>query len=244
MYREDFDTIMDITKCKTKAGWGADPMQGVETKVKSAFTRSFNKAGLPVRCTIMVEDGKKSKGKKAAPAPVDTGDDAIGGEIAEVRSLTEGRCIRSMQLLFAHMYTRGRCREISASTMMSPSLATMKFYTPAVAWNTTSCHSEQHRHGWLLKLRPACRMRDTQGMYYVHDATMAVQAAAVNAKDDDGEAATEEDIKNMKGVSFVAKAPAGKGKGGKAAASKATTSKGAGRGGAGRGGKAGRGRGK
>ena len=83
--RDDFDTILDITKCKTKAAWGADPMQGVETKVKSAFTRSFNKAGLPVRCTIMVEDGKKSKGKKAAPPPVDIGEDAPGGEIAEVR---------------------------------------------------------------------------------------------------------------------------------------------------------------
>lgn len=61
-------------------------MQGVESKTKAAFTRSFNKSGLPVRCTIMVEDGKKSKGKKAA-APVDTGDDALGGEIAEVCEL-------------------------------------------------------------------------------------------------------------------------------------------------------------
>jgi hypothetical protein len=86
--REDFETILDITKCKTKDGWGADPMQGVETKVKSAFTRSFNKAGLPVRCTIMVEDAKKSRGKKAAPPPVNVDDDEIGGEIAEVRFLT------------------------------------------------------------------------------------------------------------------------------------------------------------
>lgn len=85
--RDDFDTILDITKCKTKADWGADPMQGVETKVKSAFTRSLNKSGLPVRCTIMVEDGKKSKGKKAATRPVDTGEDSMGGEIAEVPPL-------------------------------------------------------------------------------------------------------------------------------------------------------------
>lgn len=95
--REDFDTILDITKCKTKSTWGADPMQGVETKVKSAFTRSFNKAGLPVRCTIMVEDGKKSKGKKAAPPPVDTGDDAPGGEIAEVRLSLAGGVSSSCQ---------------------------------------------------------------------------------------------------------------------------------------------------
>jgi hypothetical protein len=81
------------------------------------------------------------------------------------------------------------------------------------------------------------------------DVRFVVQAAAVNAKDEDGEEedVAEEDIKKMKGVSFVAKAPAGKGKA-KAATGKATASKGgAGRGaakGAGRGGKVGRGRGK
>lgn len=58
-------------------------MKDVETKVKSAFTRAFNKCGLPVKTTIMVEDAKKSKGvKKAAPAEPD--DPEIGGELAEV----------------------------------------------------------------------------------------------------------------------------------------------------------------
>jgi hypothetical protein len=82
-YREDFDSLLDMTKFKTKAGWGTDPMKSVETKVKSAFTRLFNKAGLPVRCTIMVEDAKKSKGRAAAPPP-DDGEQAPGGELAEV----------------------------------------------------------------------------------------------------------------------------------------------------------------
>lgn len=84
-----------MTKFKTAAAWGADPMKGVATKVKSAFTRSFNQAGLPLKCTTMAEDYKRVKGgkevkgkaapkkKKAAAAPAD--DDGIGGEIAEVR---------------------------------------------------------------------------------------------------------------------------------------------------------------
>jgi hypothetical protein len=84
--REDFDAVQDITKFKTAATWGADPMASVETKTKAAFTRSFNKAGLPVRTTIMVEDGKKGV-KKAArpPPPADDDEDALGGEIADVR---------------------------------------------------------------------------------------------------------------------------------------------------------------
>jgi hypothetical protein len=81
-HREDFDTILDITKFKTHASWGIDPMKSVETKVKSAFTRSFNKMGLPVKCTIMVEDGKKAKGARGKVADLD--DEEVGGEIAEV----------------------------------------------------------------------------------------------------------------------------------------------------------------
>jgi hypothetical protein len=85
--REDFDSIQDITKFKTSAGWGADPMKAVETKTKSAFTRSFNQAGLPVRTTIMVEDGKKSKRLRAATVAIEDGDEGFGGELADVRFL-------------------------------------------------------------------------------------------------------------------------------------------------------------
>ena len=78
--------MQDITKFKTAATWGADPMAGVETKVKAAFTRSFNKAGLPVRTTIMVEDSKKGAKKAARPAAAAVDDeDALGGELADVR---------------------------------------------------------------------------------------------------------------------------------------------------------------
>jgi hypothetical protein len=60
-------------------------MKAVETKVKGAFTRTFNKAGLPTRTTIMVEDGKKGKGRaKAAAAVVDEEEEGLGGELADV----------------------------------------------------------------------------------------------------------------------------------------------------------------
>ncbi len=41
--REQFDTILEMGKFKTQASWGGDPMAGVETRTKSAFTRTFNK---------------------------------------------------------------------------------------------------------------------------------------------------------------------------------------------------------
>ena len=63
--------------------------------MKSAFTRSFNKQGLPARTTIMVEDGKKGGTKRggkgggaataAAPADAEADDGGLGGELAEVR---------------------------------------------------------------------------------------------------------------------------------------------------------------
>jgi hypothetical protein len=85
--REDFDAIQDVTKFKTAAGWGADPMKSVDSKVKAAFTRSFNKAGLTVRTTIMIEDGKKVARKTAWPAAAAAHDiDGLGGELADVRS--------------------------------------------------------------------------------------------------------------------------------------------------------------
>lgn len=78
---------MDITKFKTQAPWGKDPMKDIETKVKAAFTRTFNKNGLPVKTTIMVEDAKKTKGTKRAAA-AEPADPEMGGEVAEVRSCT------------------------------------------------------------------------------------------------------------------------------------------------------------
>lgn len=37
--RDDLDFTIDVTKFKTKAAWGEDPMKIVPTQVKSAFTR-------------------------------------------------------------------------------------------------------------------------------------------------------------------------------------------------------------
>lgn len=39
MSREDLDYVMDVTKFKTKGNWNPDPMGGVPTALKSAFTR-------------------------------------------------------------------------------------------------------------------------------------------------------------------------------------------------------------
>jgi hypothetical protein len=41
--REQFDFILDVTKFKSKAEWAEDPMKDIDTKTKSAFTRTFNK---------------------------------------------------------------------------------------------------------------------------------------------------------------------------------------------------------
>lgn len=64
---------MSVTHFKSKADWAEDPMKGVETKVKSAFTRTFNQSGGRVRCNIAVEDFKRKRGRgKAAAPPGDT----------------------------------------------------------------------------------------------------------------------------------------------------------------------------
>lgn len=56
--REQVDAVLDMTKFKTQAPWGADPMKDVATKVKSAFTRY----GKPTR-------GKASRyGEQQEPA--------------------------------------------------------------------------------------------------------------------------------------------------------------------------------
>jgi replication factor C subunit 1 len=41
--REQFDFVLDVTKFKSKAEWAEDPMKDIDTKTKSAFTRTFNK---------------------------------------------------------------------------------------------------------------------------------------------------------------------------------------------------------
>lgn len=40
--RDQWDYVLDVTKFKSKAPWAADPTEGLESKVKSAFTRKFN----------------------------------------------------------------------------------------------------------------------------------------------------------------------------------------------------------
>lgn len=41
--REQYDFVLEVTKFKSKAEWAADPVKSIETRVKSAFTRAFNK---------------------------------------------------------------------------------------------------------------------------------------------------------------------------------------------------------
>ena len=39
MSRDDLDTLLGVTSFKTKGAWNEDPMKGVPTALKSAFTR-------------------------------------------------------------------------------------------------------------------------------------------------------------------------------------------------------------
>ncbi len=39
MARDDLDYVLDVTKFKTKGTWNEDPLKGVPTALKSAFTR-------------------------------------------------------------------------------------------------------------------------------------------------------------------------------------------------------------
>lgn len=64
--REDFDSIVGLTKFKTKSAWGADPLQGVPTAVKSAFTREYNKASHAIHAGFMLPDFKRRRGKASA----------------------------------------------------------------------------------------------------------------------------------------------------------------------------------
>mgnify|MGYP001806790264 CR=1 FL=1 len=51
--RDQFDFILDVTKFKSKAEWAEDPMKEVDTKTKSAFTRTFNKQVQLLRLTCL-----------------------------------------------------------------------------------------------------------------------------------------------------------------------------------------------
>eukprot|EP00798_Chlamydomonas_sp_ICE-L_P029785 gene29785-biopygen5524 len=74
--REMFDYVIDVTKFKTKADWGEDPMKDVPTKIKSAFTRSFNQQDLQAKCVAMLAAPLKGKkGKKGAAGADDGADD-------------------------------------------------------------------------------------------------------------------------------------------------------------------------
>jgi replication factor C subunit 1 len=71
--REQFDYIMDVTSFKTKAPWGADPVKDVPRKIKSAFTRTFNRATHPARCGLMLDDPKRARAAAAASTEAEAG---------------------------------------------------------------------------------------------------------------------------------------------------------------------------
>jgi Replication factor RFC1 C terminal domain len=152
--RDDFDAILDITKFKTSAGWGADPMRSVETKVKSAFTRSFNKVGLHAKTSIMVEDGKRTARGQRPSAPDD--DTEMEGELAEVRC----------EYLCSPPFPRRRCsvedRSLVALRCIAPCalpLQARRAARPAADSNADnkhhrkSTHNERHRRPCCVKVR-------------------------------------------------------------------------------------------
>ncbi len=54
-------------------------VQAVDSKVKSAFTRKFNTAGIRPRCNLAVDEFKRGrKGKKAAGAGADEEEGGLG----------------------------------------------------------------------------------------------------------------------------------------------------------------------
>ncbi|KAF6248320.1 hypothetical protein COO60DRAFT_1100210 [Scenedesmus sp. NREL 46B-D3] len=86
--REQWDFVLDITKFKSKAPWAAEPTEGLESKVKSTFTRKFNQQGLVPRTNTMVADmvkgrrGKAKAGKGGAAAGGGEGDELAGEGLA------------------------------------------------------------------------------------------------------------------------------------------------------------------
>lgn len=61
--REDFDTVMDITKFKSHYPWAADRYKDVETATKTAFTKGFNAQHIKPKTGFGLEEGKKKKGR-------------------------------------------------------------------------------------------------------------------------------------------------------------------------------------
>ena len=95
--RADWDQVFELTKFKSKAPWSQDQSKKVETKVKTAFTRSFNQASHKIMSGMgesvadpFTQKGKK-KGKKVAkkkaPRKEAYGDD--GDEDEAERALEE-----------------------------------------------------------------------------------------------------------------------------------------------------------
>ncbi len=79
--KDDFEFVLDVTKFKTSKEWGADPYKDVPTAVKSAFTRMLNATQGPAKCSSMLPEVGKVKGRKSR-AVDDGGDevDAVPGE--------------------------------------------------------------------------------------------------------------------------------------------------------------------
>ena len=71
--------LPDVTKWKSKGPLGEDPMKGVETQVKSAFTRAFNAQHLRPKSGFKLEDAAKRRGKGAAAAAIADDEEAFGG---------------------------------------------------------------------------------------------------------------------------------------------------------------------
>jgi replication factor C subunit 1 len=66
--RDDVDSLIDLTKFKTKAHWGEDVYKRVETAVKTAFTRTFNSQLGRAKNGAVLKDQKASAKKRKASA--------------------------------------------------------------------------------------------------------------------------------------------------------------------------------
>ncbi|KAL6746133.1 hypothetical protein V8C86DRAFT_3150089 [Haematococcus lacustris] len=88
--REQLDYVVDVTRFKTRAGWGEDPLTGVPGTLKAAFTRQFNKEGLVPRHAGMVEEVKKGRGKAKAKGKAAAEEDDEELEGGEEQATAEG----------------------------------------------------------------------------------------------------------------------------------------------------------
>lgn len=87
--REDFDSIFDLTKFKTKSSWGEDVYKKVETAVKTAFTRTFNQQVLKDKSGAALKT-VKSKKRTVEDAFGDDGVNDFDDEEEEQESLEPG----------------------------------------------------------------------------------------------------------------------------------------------------------